>query len=185
MVEPPSEPAVTGAFNLNWDLAKRLPAYPEITPEAVKLYLSYLSIKGVKRHSAIMAGIEPSRLRALIKKDNELAALEQAALEEYHEQIDMEIHSRAITGQKKAVYFKGKIIGYDTVKSDRLLEFMARANNPEKYREHVQVDATVRAGVLVVQQSLDPDDWEKQYGDMRTDKKRVESACTQPDQTSE
>jgi len=170
---------------VKFDLTKKLPAYPEITDNALGLYFSYLSLKGVKRHAAIMAGIEPSRLQTMIKKDTALAERQEAALEEYREQIDMEIHRRAITGEKKAVRFKGQVVGYETVKSDRLLEFMARANNPGKYRDTVQVDATVRAGVLVVQQSLDPDDWEQEYGDMRTDKKHVDSVSTQPSEASE
>lgn len=159
---------------------KRLPASPEINDNNLGLYLSYLSMKGVKRHAAIMAGIEPSQVKALMKKDHALAEREQEAMEMYQELIDMELHRRAITGEQKQVWFKGKVVGHETVKSDRLLEFMARANNPGKYRDQIQVDATVRAGVLVVQQSLDPDEWEKKYGDMRTNQKGVDSTCTQP-----
>ncbi len=169
------------AFNLQ----KRLPAYPEITPDTLKLYFSYLSLKGVKRHSALMAGVEPDQVDRLIKKTPELKALQDSAIAEYKEQIDMEIHRRAIDGVQEPVFFKGQVCGHVTKTSDRLLEFMAKANSPEKYREHVLVDANVRAGVLVVQQTLDPDDWEKQYGDVRTDTKRVESVCPQPSEASE
>lgn len=165
-----------------FDLAKKLPAYPEISGEQLKIYFAYLSTKGVKRHSALLAGIEPDKVKSLIKKDETLAALEEAALETYRERIDLELHRRAIDGIKKPVYFKGHIVGYEVVRSDRLLEFIAKANNPKKYGNHVQVDANVRAGVLVVQQSINPDEWEQMYGDMRTDKKRVESICSQPDQ---
>ena len=165
-----------------WDLAKRLPALPDISVEQVKLYLSYLALKGAKRHAAQMADIDPHQMANLIRSNEELAALQREAIEEYKERIDMEIHSRAIEGEKKAVYFKGVIVGYDTIKSDRLLEFMAKANNPEKYKDHVQVDANVKAGVLVVNATLDPDDWEKQYGDMRTDTSRFDRACAQQDE---
>lgn len=164
---------------MQFDLAKRLPAYPEISNERLSLYFSYLALKGAKRYSAMMAGIEPSQLRNLMKTNEELANREQDALTEYKEQIDMEIHRRAVDGVQKPVFFKGNICGYATVKSDRLLEFLARANNPEKYSDHLTVDANVKAGVLVVNATLDPDDWEKQYGDMRVDKTRVESACSQ------
>lgn len=130
-----------------------------------------------------MAGIEPTVIRRMIKKDTELAERQEEALEEYREHIDMEIHRRAIDGVKKTVWFKGNAVGTDIVTSDRLLEFMARANNPNKYRDQLQIDANVKAGVLVVNATLDPDDWEKQYGDMRTDKTRVESVCPQQDET--
>lgn len=168
-----------------FNLTKRLPAYPEITTERLNVYFSYLSLKGVKLHSAIMAQVDPDQLARTIEKNEDLKAMETAALAMYKERISMELHRRAIDGIDEPVYYKGRVVGYRKVLSDRLLEFLAKAENPEKYREHVTVDANVKAGVLVVQQTLDPDDWEKQYGDMRVDKKHVESACTQPSEAKE
>lgn len=170
---------------MGWDLAKKLPALPEISHERLKLYFSYLASKGAKRHAALMADIDPHQLQNLMKTNNELALLQQDALEEYKESIDMEIHVRAIDGEKKAVYYKGEVVGYDTIKSDRLLEFMAKANNPEKYKDHVHVDANVKAGVLVVNATLDPDDWETEYGNMRIDKSRLDRAGQQPSEAGE
>ena len=167
---------------MQFDLVKRLPAYPEVSREALKLYFAYLSIKGAKRYAAMMAGIEPAMLKNFIKNSEDLTILEQAALDDYKEQIDMEIHHRAVDGEKKAIYYQGRKIGYELIKSDRLLEFIAKANNPEKYKDHIQVDANVKAGVLVVNTTLDPDDWEAQYGDMRIDKSRLDRTGPQPNE---
>jgi len=165
---------------MTFDLVKRLPAYPEVSHEAIKIYLTFLSLKGVKRYSAMMAGIEPCVIKSIIKRDENLLALEQAALDDYKEQIDMEIHQRAIDGELKAVYYKGTVVGHDIVKSDRLLEMLAKARNPERYKDHLQVDANIKAGVLVVNTTLDPDDWEAEYANVRIDKSRLDYKGPQP-----
>ena len=167
---------------MTWDLVKRLPAYPEVSHEEIRIYLTLLALKGAKRYAAIMAGIEPSVVKYIVKQDPELMALEQAALDDYKEQIDMEIHHRAMDGDRKAVYYKGEVVGHDLVKSDRMLELLAKARNPERYKDHLQVDANVKAGVLVVNTTLDPDDWEAEYANMRIDKSRLDRKSPQPNE---
>lgn len=168
-----------------WDLTKRLPALPELSHEKLKLYLAYLSLDGAKRHAALKADLDPYQVQNLMHTNKDLALLQQEALEEYKERIDLEIHRRAIDGEVRPVYHKGIRVGAEVVKSDRLLEFMAKANNPEKYKDRVQVDANIKAGVLVVNTTLDPDDWEQQYGDMRIDKSRLDRAGQQPGQAGQ
>ena len=68
------------------------------------------------------------------------------------------------------------------LESDRMLELLAKARNPERYKDHLQVDANVKAGVLVVNTTLDPDDWEAEYANMRIDKSRLDRKSPQPNE---
>ena len=157
------------------DPEKGLPALLDITPTQLELYFSFLEVSGRKRYSAIMAGVDPGRMIRYVTKEKELKDHEMLAMQGYCELIDAAIHDRAINGVVRSVYFKGKVVGTERHYSDSLLIALAKANSP-KYREHLSVDANVVAGVLVVQASLDPDDWEDQYGRMRTNKGGSDSA---------
>jgi hypothetical protein len=157
-----------------------LPAMPDISNAQIELYLAYLETSGRKRYSAIMAGVDPGRMVYLMNKDDDLKALEMSAMQGYCELIDAAVHDRAINGTPKGVYFKGQRIATERVYSDTLLLALAKAHNP-KYRDHLSVDANVKAGVLVVQTSLNPDEWEKEYGGMRVDQKRIDDLCTESD----
>lgn len=156
------------------DTEKGLPVLPDITQAQLELYFGYLEVSGRKRYSAIMAGIDPGRMVYYIGKEKALKAQEMLAMQGYCELIDAAVHDRAINGVTRNVYFKGTVCGTERHYSDSLLLALAKANNP-KYRDHLSVDANVAAGVLVVQASLDPDDWEKEYVGMRTNKGGIDN----------
>ena len=161
------------------DTDKGLPALTDINENQLELYFSYLEVSGRKRYSAIMAGVDPGRMVYLMGKESDLKAREICAMQGYCELIDAAVHERAINGVERGVYFKGKEIGTERHYSDSLLIALAKANSP-KYREHLSVDANVRAGVLVVQTSLDPDEWEKEYAGVRTNTKGIDDICAEP-----
>ncbi len=158
------------------DTEKGLPVLPDITFAQIEMYLARLEVSGRKRYSAIMAGVDPGRMVYYVNREKELKALEMSALQGYCELIDAAVHDRAINGVTRNIYFKGKVCGTERHYSDSLLLALAKANSP-KYREHLSVDATVQAGVLVVQASLNPDDWEKKYAGVRTDQEGIDSLC--------
>lgn len=164
------------------DQDKGLPALTDVNEPQLELYFAYLETSGRKRYSAIMAGVDPGRMSYLMGKESELKAREMCAMQGYCELIDAAVHERAINGVERGVYFKGKEIARERHYSDSLLIALAKANSP-KYREHLSVDANVRAGVLVVQTSLDPDEWEKEYAGVRTDTKRIDDICKEPVKT--
>lgn len=157
---------------MTFDLTKPLPALPTVTKAKMELFFSYLETSGRIRYSAIMAGMEPWQVSKAIKESDELRDRKLDALKGYCELIDAEIHRRAIDGVDKGVYFKGSRVDTEKVFSDRLLEMLAKANDP-KYRDHLNVDANVKAGVLVIQQSLDPDEWSKQYAAKSVDSEEI------------
>jgi len=158
------------------DLNKRLPASADITEAQIELYLAYLETTGRKRYSAIMAGVAPGRMAYLSKKNSDLRDREMMAMQGYCELIEAAIHERAIDGVERGVYYKGERIATERHYSDSLLLALAKAHDP-RYRDKLSVDANVKAGVLVVQTSLDPDDWEKEYAGMRVDQGRVDGVC--------
>lgn len=151
------------------DTEKGLPALQDITRVQLELYFAFLETSGRKRYSAIMAGVDPGRMVYYMTKETALKELEMLALQGYCELIDAAFHDRAINGVERGVYFKGKRIATERHYSDSLLIALGKANNP-KYREHLSVDANITAGVLVVQASLDPDDWSEKYAGMRANK---------------
>lgn len=166
------------------DVNAALPALPDITPSQIELYLSYLETSGRKRYSAMMAGVEPSRMAYLMKKDDALAERQASAMDGYKELIHASVHDRAINGVSRNVYFKGKVCGTERHYSDTLLLALAKAHDP-RFRDHVSVDANVKAGVLVVQTSLDPDDWEKEYAGVRVDTSRIDAVCEEQSQAEQ
>ena len=170
---------------MEFDLEKKLPAYPVVQEEDIRMYLAILSLKGQKRYAAMQVGIEPCHLRNMVKADESLAAREVDALDGYNELLEMEMHRRGVEGTDKGVYFKGDKVDTEKVYSDRLLEMLVKANNPGKFRDHVTVDANVKAGVLVVSAALDVDDWEQSYGKMRIDTSRLDDLGVQSNQSPE
>jgi len=158
------------------DPNKRLPASADITEAQIELYLAYLETTGRKRYSAIMAGVAPGRMIYRAKKDSDLRDRELMAMQGYCELIEAAIHDRAINGVPRGVYYRGERIATELHYSDTLLLALAKAHDP-KYRDKLSIDANVKAGVLVVQTSLNPDDWEKEYAGMRVDQNRTDDLC--------
>ena len=156
------------------DTEKGLPVLADITLNQLEMYYARLSLSGRKQYSAIMAGVDPGRMVYYMTKEKALKAREMEALQGYVELINAAVHDRAINGVERHVYFKGKVCGTERHYSDSLLLALAKANDP-KYREHLSVDANITAGVLVVQASLDPDEWSEKYAGARTNKGGADS----------
>ena len=152
------------------DTEKGLPALVDITTNQLELYYSFLETSGRKQYSAVMAGVDPGRMVWAMTQNKELKDREMIALQGYVELINAAVHDRAINGVERGVYFKGVRVATERHFSDSLLLALAKAKDPT-YREHLSVDANVTAGVLVVQASLDPDQWEEKYVGMRTNEK--------------
>jgi hypothetical protein len=161
------------------DTEKGLPALSDITPAQLDLYFSFLETSGRKKYSAIMAGVDPGRMVYYVNKHKELKEREMFAMQGYCELIKASVHDRAINGVERGVYYKGKRIATERHYSDSLLLALAKAHDPA-FREHLSVDANVAAGVLVVQASLDPDEWEKKYVGVRTNKSGLDSSGKKP-----
>ena len=103
-----------------------------------------------------------STFKDLREKDPEFQAAVEAALEQFGDVIEREAIRRAVVGWLEPVYYRGQKVGYKRKFSDRLLEVVLKKWRPE-YREHVQVDASVKGGVLAVP-VVDPRKWAETFG---------------------
>ncbi len=61
------------------------------------------------------------------------------ALDEAVDLLDGEARRRA-TGMKRDVWYAGRVVGTETVYSDKLLMFLLRAHRPRVYRDNVAVE---------------------------------------------
>lgn len=70
--------------------------------------------------------------------------------------LEDEAVRRAHEGLRKAIRYKGKIVGYETEYSDTLLQALLKANAPDKFRDRQSVD---HSGEIVVKRVVGvPDD---------------------------
>lgn len=60
------------------------------------------------------------------------------AVEAGLEELEQEARRRAFTGLKQAIYYQGKVVGYEKEYSDALLMFLLKGGKPEKYRERFE-----------------------------------------------
>ena len=60
--------------------------------------------------------------------------------------LEDEAVRRAHEGLRKAVWYKGKIVGYETEYSDTLLLALLKGNAPDKFRERASLEHTGKDG---------------------------------------
>ena len=143
-----------------------IPELPEVTDERWKMYLTHLALTGRKWKSATLACIPNPRTffkHLSVDECPERKEEECEALQQFCEVIEEAIQHRAIEGIPKGVYWQGQLVGTELQYSDTLLLAMAKRHIKE-YTDRLQVDATVKAGVLLVAAPLDPTAWEETYG---------------------
>lgn len=63
--------------------------------------------------------------------------------------LEDEAIKRARDGIRKAVWYKGKIVGYETVLDNTLLLALLKAGNPEKFRDRSSSDVNLKGNVLI------------------------------------
>lgn len=107
------------------------------------------------------AQISRTQVYKWLKNDAVFAEAFTVAEAEFADRLEDAILGRATRGVQKGIYYKGKRIDTVTEYSDRLGELAMKAHKPEKYREHVDLNANVTGGVLVVPAAPAQDDWNK------------------------
>jgi hypothetical protein len=128
------------------------------------LFLEEYSRTGLFVQTCSKFNINPETVYLLKKKDSRFARALQAAKDLFTESLEREAFRRGVTGYLRGVYYQGMLVAKERYHSDRLLELALKARDP-KYREHVSVDATVKAGVLVIQAGVkDIPEWMGRFG---------------------
>jgi hypothetical protein len=161
-------------------------ALPEVTVEKWNIYLTHLALTGRKWKSATLACIPNPRtfFRHLsVDECPDRKQEECEALQQFCEMIEEAIQTRAINGVPKGIYWQGQLVATEFQYSDTLLLAMAKRHIRE-YQDRMQIDATVKAGVLLVATPLDPVAWEETYGKSQTNTTRQSGGGDQQYQTS-
>ena len=117
--------------------------------ELQKRFLDLYSNTHRLYESANLVNINPQTVYNLMESSPTFKAQVEIAKRAYADVIDAEIHRRAVDGVDKGIYYMGDRVATEKVYSDRLLELKGKRHIPE-YREKISLDATIRAGVLVV-----------------------------------
>jgi hypothetical protein len=142
-------------------------------------FLDRMSRTGLFSHAAEAAGYCSQSFRNLMKADTEFDALVQEARATYVERLERVADVRGFEGHlevtsvieegcddKGKPYLKTKISKRNIV-SDQLAITRLKALDPERYRDNVKVDQTIRGGVLVVKAPFATD------AEMEAEMKRV------------
>lgn len=72
--------------------------------------------------------------------------------------LEDEAVRRAHEGLRKAVRYKGRIVGYETEYSDTLLLALLKATNPEKFKDRSSVENNHKGEITVKRVQGVPDD---------------------------
>lgn len=100
-----------------------------------------------------------------IKNDPGFAEAYDEAMAAAGEFVEAEAVRRAMHGTKKAVYYKGDIVGWEIQYSDSLLALLLKAAKPDKYADRSKQEASlnVRIGIAVIPGTVkNAKDWEAQ-----------------------
>lgn len=107
--------------------------YRKASATARAKFLRALTRTGNVTHSARHAGISTRNIYAYAKKNTRFANKMAEAKELYAASLEAEALRRGRDGYAKEVYQNGELVGFETRYSDRLLETMMRAADPDKY----------------------------------------------------
>lgn len=134
-----------------------------MTDDAKFAYVSLVCRTGLITQSALDVGVSIETARNHRNSDEEFGQAVQLALDVYRDSLSKEVHRRGVTGVNQPVFYMGRKCGVVRKYSDKLLEMHLKRHIPE-YRDHLNVDATVTGGVMVIPagpQSVE--DWENQH----------------------
>lgn len=143
-------------------------------------YLKLLAKTGNVNTAGARLGITDKML-AKARKDDSFRQAELQARAMMMGVIEDEMHKRAIEGEQEPIYYRDQLVGYKTVKSDKILLELARANDPDRYGKResttnvVNVNGNDALNKLSQFLGVDMKDVEKAQGDNIIDGEYTES----------
>jgi hypothetical protein len=112
----------------------------KLTPGRESLFLEVLRAGGSIEKACQTAGFSRASAFAWKSKHPKFAERWSAAIEAGTDLIEDEATRRAIEGVQRPIYQGGKLVGFELVFSDRLIELLLKARRPSKYREHASLE---------------------------------------------
>ena len=144
-------------------MAKTLATKTPISRKRRKIFLEILAVTGNVTKASEAVGYTSSQYMHKIRRDDEGFAEDwDEAINAFCDRMEEEATRRGHDGVLKAVWYKGEIVGYDTLYSDTLLLAMLRANRPEKFNQQQGGGLNVNFGVAVLPMQAQSDSaWEQ------------------------
>ena len=121
---------------------KRAPQLRMSTAQQQAAFLAQYAAIGNITSAANLAKIDRQRhyewVNDRVKYPDYPARFEQA-IEQFKDTLERAIVQRGVYGLDRPIYQGGKLVGYERMYSDKLLELSAKAHMPSKYRERVDL----------------------------------------------
>lgn len=129
-------------------------------PQRMRFLKHYIEF-GLLYLAAEAAGVTTQTVRNHRSSNPEFDELCTDALEYFRDTLEAEAIRRAHDGVDTEHYFRGEHTHTETKYSDTLLITLLKRHRKE-YRDKIDIDATVRGGLLVVpEEAVTSKDWEK------------------------
>lgn len=103
------------------------------TPKVREDFLTHISNGASIQLAADLVGHSRTAIYKWLREDPEFRAEYDQASEGANDRVDDEVWRRGVRGVRKAVFHQGRIVAYERVYSDRLLEL--RAKRSGRYRD--------------------------------------------------
>lgn len=111
-------------------------------------FISELGMCGSSTRKACKkSGLNRSLSEALRIRVPEFARMWKEAYEDTTDEIEEAAYTRAVNGVKRDVYYKGEVVGEETVYSDALLSMMLQARRSDVYKSRIAQEHTGLGGM--------------------------------------
>jgi len=114
-------------------------------------FLAALRDTGNITAACMHAGCHREQAYRLKKRDTGFAAQWDTSLEIATDKLKMVARNRAIKGVKKPIYYKGELIDHVYEPSDRLMELLLRAHDPDNFNPVQKLEHSGGVNVSIMQ----------------------------------
>lgn len=125
------------------------------TPKRVKIFIDALSEGVSVKDAAKMIGVEKCTPFNWRKRYPEFAEEWEKAWDAGSAALEAEAIRRAKDGVMEDVYYQGEVIGQKRIYSDRLMEKLLEARNPEKFGRKQRHEHTGMGGAPILTATID------------------------------
>lgn len=101
-----------------------------------RAFLEALRESGVIAHACRIADVSSKTVYFARSRDRMFRIAMEEARDEGIASMEIEARRRAIEGVRRTIWYQGEAVGHEVTYSDGLLQFMLKANLPEKYRDN-------------------------------------------------
>lgn len=123
-------------------------------------YLERLAKYGTPTLAARTVGVHPHTVYDHVRDDQEFSDAVDLAKALFRERLEEAAVDRAVHGVTNDVFSQGIKVGSVTKHSDRLMEFLLKAADPDKYSDKHKAEVSITGGVLMsAAPALSAADW--------------------------